>query len=132
MAGIGERMLHVELELVVLEGGEEVDELLKLGQGGDAAAADIEHEATLREIRIVLNVQLVEFWPVAANLCEGDPAMAETVIIGGMEADGPGADVEAVGLGWKVRIEKGFGLEVRMHTGPADQLQPFGRRIERM
>ena len=55
MSPVGEGMLHVELELVVTERGEQIDQAEKRLHGRHLVAADVQHHATHREIGSVLD-----------------------------------------------------------------------------
>ena len=56
VAPVGEGMLGIELELVHLETGQQVDQLVERLHGRDAVAGDVEHDAALRVVRPVFDL----------------------------------------------------------------------------
>jgi hypothetical protein len=100
VAGVGEGVLGVELEVVELEGGEEIDGLEEVPHRGDAVAGDVEHDAAGGEGRGVFDVEGGRVVAVlAAELGEGVVGEAEAGLGAGGDEGAAGADVQGIGVG---------------------------------
>ena len=99
MAVVREGVLDVQLELVDLPLGQHVDQAEQRRHRRHLVAADVEHDAAMREVGMVLDVQLRESLAVLADeLRERREAMREARRVARDDADALVADGEVVAL----------------------------------
>ena len=60
MGNKGKRVLNVKLQLVVFEIRELIDQLFESGQCGYLAATDVDHDASMGEVRLIGDLAVVE------------------------------------------------------------------------
>ena len=100
MAGVGEGVLGVELQVVELEVGEEVDGVVEVPHGGHAVAGEVEHDAARGEGGAVLDAHAGENARVGAQqLNKRGQGVACAVVRGGRDGNRLlGQDGQGVGL----------------------------------
>ena len=103
-------MLGVELELVDLPGGEEVDQPLESGERRHLVATDVEHHAAIEKVRPVLDLEAPERLDRRSRrvvverepLAQGSGGVEEAGAIRRHDVDTGGADSQPIPLGRQV------------------------------
>ncbi len=128
---VGESVFGVELELVVLEGGEQVDQLEQRFLGGDFAAGNIEHVAALLEVGPVFDFEARDraLRILGEYLGKGGFRVKGGCLVGGGNFDAVGLDRQGVSvfLCWSGLSEVGGGRRFQMARV---DLEAFRKREE--
>src|SRR3712207_3161504 len=96
---VGEGVLRIQLEVVDLPPGEQIDEIEERLQGGDLAPADVEHHAPERKIRRILDLTCRErSLALAQHLDQGHDAVERPCRITGHEVYAVVSDPQPVAL----------------------------------
>ncbi len=138
VAAVGEGVLDVELELVQLPLGEEIDELVQGGHRRDPIPAHIEHDAAMEEVGPILDLEAGKCGRArAGDLPQGHRRIPGPRLVLGLDLDAIGEDPQPIPL----RMPDGAALDA--HDGleaarPRDMLarKPFdppwlGQKLER-
>ena len=99
VVAVGEGVLRVELDLVDLERGQQIDEPLQAGRGRDLVPRDVEHDAPHRQVRMVGDAAHRQR-PVVdpGQLGQGGPAVERPGVVGRHQLDAVGPDAQLVAL----------------------------------
>ncbi len=113
MARVGEGVLGVELEVIDLQAGQLVHQGVQPRHGGDAGAADVEHDAAAREVGVIDDLpggQAVARGP--ADLGQRLQPVAESRLVARGQRDAFARD------GQPIALLRPRGLQVLAHRGP--------------
>lgn len=100
VAGVGEGVLDVQLEVVDLPAGQQVDERVQRVGGGNLVAADIQHDPAYRQVGMIRDLPQGPAAVVEpAELGERAAGMGRPGRIGGVDVYAVAVDADAVSLG---------------------------------